>query len=290
VVPFPPRNEPLAFRQQLESVYQTQLRRNPITTFVDLEGDIVWTQEYLRYRVNSCDDATAAQKVFTQIGGGGIQPVCTTASVCSISVSPTPQSVPFAQGTFSVSVSATPQCGPWTSTSDQPWLSVGGSGSGTGNATVNYSVSSNAGASRTGHITVAAGSNGSAQLTVNQESGQVSASLAASSTTGLGADNCRIDPSGNALNPALVKCVFDSSASTPASLINGQQFVVVESGKPLVPNGIVPTTVVLSEPITSCGFGTQTTTLVTIQLTVTTSDGRSAVSTRKVTFTKNGVC
>src|SRR5262249_56218511 len=68
VVPFPPRNEPLAFRQQLETVYQVQLRRSPITTFVDLEGDIVWTQEYLRYRVNSCDNAPAAQKVFTTMG------------------------------------------------------------------------------------------------------------------------------------------------------------------------------------------------------------------------------
>ena len=88
----------------------------------------------------------------------------------------------------------------------------------------------------------------------------------------------------------VVRCVFDSSASSPASLIIGQQFVVVESGKPLLPSQIVPTQIVLSEPITQCGFSAQTITLVTVQLTITTNDGRSATTTNKVTFTKNGVC
>jgi hypothetical protein len=290
VVPFPPRNEPLLFRQQLETVYQTQLRRNPIQTFVDLEGDIVWTQEYLRYRVNSCDDATAAQKVFTQIGGGGIQPVCGSVTPsCSISVSPATQSAPFTAGSFSVSVTAQSACGAWTASSDQPWLSIVGSTGTTGNGTVNYSVASNAGGARTGHINISS-SGGSAQLTVNQDPGVVSASFTVASTTGLGADNCRLDPSGNASNPALVKCVFDSSASSPAPLIIGQQFLVMESSKLLVPSQVTPTQVVLSEPLTQCGFGNQTSTLVTIQLTITTNDGRSATTTGKVTFIKNGVC
>jgi hypothetical protein len=75
-VNFPPRNEPMAFRQELESKYRDDLRRGPISTSVDNEGDIVWTQEYLRYRVNGCTHGDAVQRVFLQIDGRGIQPVC----------------------------------------------------------------------------------------------------------------------------------------------------------------------------------------------------------------------
>jgi len=78
-VDFPPRNEPFDFRNQLEGKYRDQLRRAPVSTFVDIEGDIVWVQEYLRYRVNACGHGEAVQKVMTQIDGGGIQPVCGSA-------------------------------------------------------------------------------------------------------------------------------------------------------------------------------------------------------------------
>src|ERR1700730_2479841 len=47
-VSFPPRNETFLFRQDLEAKYRDGLRRSSSQTFVDLEGDIVWTQEYLR--------------------------------------------------------------------------------------------------------------------------------------------------------------------------------------------------------------------------------------------------
>lgn len=75
-VAFPPRNEPFDFRQQLEQKYRVGLGRSPSTTFVDIEGDIVWTQEYLRYRVNSCGHSVSVTKVFDQIDGRGIQPTC----------------------------------------------------------------------------------------------------------------------------------------------------------------------------------------------------------------------
>src|SRR5262245_28630669 len=51
---FPPRSEPFEFRQRLELKYRDGLRRAATASFVDLEGGIVWTQEYLRYRVNGC--------------------------------------------------------------------------------------------------------------------------------------------------------------------------------------------------------------------------------------------
>ena len=75
-VRFPPRNETLDFRNQLEVKYRDGLRRPSITTSVDNEGDVVWTQEYLRYRVNGCGHPDAIAKVFAQVNGGGVQPAC----------------------------------------------------------------------------------------------------------------------------------------------------------------------------------------------------------------------
>src|SRR5688572_2257822 len=82
---FPPRNEPFAFMQQLEAKYRDGLRRTAGSSFVDVEGNIVWTQEYLRYRVSGCAHSSAQQKVFDQIDGRGVQADCTP-----IPVAPTP--------------------------------------------------------------------------------------------------------------------------------------------------------------------------------------------------------
>lgn len=90
-VAFPPRNESLDFRNQLETKYRDQLRATATQTRVDIEGQIVWTQEYLRYRVNACGDFEAQDKVFAQIDGRGVQPTCMSA--CTFSVVP-------ASGTF----------------------------------------------------------------------------------------------------------------------------------------------------------------------------------------------
>jgi PKD domain-containing protein len=77
-VAFPPRNEPFDFRNQLEDYYKNVLHRSlAAPTAVDVEGDIVWTQEYLRYRVSSCSHEDAVQKVLSQIRGGGIASDCT---------------------------------------------------------------------------------------------------------------------------------------------------------------------------------------------------------------------
>lgn len=78
-ITFPPRNEPFDFRNQLEAKYRDGLRRSAGESYVDIEGDIVWTQEYLRYRVNACDHAQAVQRVFGQIDTGAIAPECGTA-------------------------------------------------------------------------------------------------------------------------------------------------------------------------------------------------------------------
>ena len=73
---FPPRNEPFDFMVQLEAKYRDQLRRPSQASFVDVEGNIIWTQEYLRYRVSGCGHVDAQTRVFDQIDGRGVQPVC----------------------------------------------------------------------------------------------------------------------------------------------------------------------------------------------------------------------
>ena len=75
-IPFPPRNEGLLFMNQLDATYRDALRRSQGTTAVNNEGTVVWTLEYLRYRLNGCNHADASTKVFQQIRGQGIQPVC----------------------------------------------------------------------------------------------------------------------------------------------------------------------------------------------------------------------
>lgn len=82
-VSFPPRNEPLAFRTALESLYRDSLRRPAVQTFVDQEGTIVWTQEYLRYRVNLCSHAASVAAVMNQIDGRGIQATCGSATTAT---------------------------------------------------------------------------------------------------------------------------------------------------------------------------------------------------------------
>ncbi len=75
-IPFPPRNEGLNFMTALQVKYRDDLRRGAGSSFVDNEGAVVWVLEYLRYRLNSCSHGDATTKVFMQIRGQGIQPVC----------------------------------------------------------------------------------------------------------------------------------------------------------------------------------------------------------------------
>lgn len=72
---FPSRADSFAFRNDLENKYQ-QMGRSLTSTTVDREGEVVWTQEYIRYRVNGCDHITAVQRVMTQIDGGAAGGIC----------------------------------------------------------------------------------------------------------------------------------------------------------------------------------------------------------------------
>jgi hypothetical protein len=126
-IAFPPRNEPFAFRQALEAKYRDGLRRGAGQTFVDVEGDIVWVTEYLRYRVNACSHLEAVDKVFMQIDGRGIQPVCTP-------VAPSPPLPPPTSPTPTPDPTCGPRsapCGPATAVCRDGTLSCSQNRSGT---------------------------------------------------------------------------------------------------------------------------------------------------------------
>jgi hypothetical protein len=75
-IEFPPRNQSLDFLNTLDTFYRDELNRSMTLSYIDLEGKAVWLQEYLRYRVNGCNEQQATDHVFTQIRGGGIPSVC----------------------------------------------------------------------------------------------------------------------------------------------------------------------------------------------------------------------
>jgi hypothetical protein len=75
---FPPRNLPYEFQALLESTYRDTLGRAQSPYYVDSEGANVWLAQYLRYRIQGarCSHVEAENKVFAEIRGGGVQPVC----------------------------------------------------------------------------------------------------------------------------------------------------------------------------------------------------------------------
>jgi hypothetical protein len=73
---------------------------------------------------------------------------------CRYSVLPGNQSMSASGGTGSVSITAGSECS-WSANSDSGWLTLTGSTSGRGNATVSFNVPANGNAERTGSITVA---------------------------------------------------------------------------------------------------------------------------------------
>lgn len=168
LVNFPPRNESFDFRRQLEGRYE-QFGRGSSQSTVDAEGGVIWTQEYLRYRVNQCDHPTSIQKVFSQIDGGGVSPTCFVPP-CTFTVTPTTQSVPAAGGTFTAVVTraAGENC-TFGAESLSPFVSIVGGSSGTEmTTTVTYTVAPNPGGSRSAAIRVR-WTNNSTLLEISQD-------------------------------------------------------------------------------------------------------------------------
>lgn len=161
VILFPPRDQSLDFRRRLETKYQ-QMGRGLQPSFVDIEGSVIWTQEYLRYRVNECDHASALQKVMAQIDGGAVSPTCVPN--CRYRASPPDRELSGNQQNNSFDLIGEPGGCNWTAASDASWLTFPSDlTSGNNSVTIPYTVSQNvSGGPRLGRIRFAwAGGGGS---------------------------------------------------------------------------------------------------------------------------------
>jgi hypothetical protein len=78
----------------------------------------------------------------------------TVAPTCTFAITPTTQTVDASASGGSVSVSTATAC-TWTASSNVPWLIITSGAIGTGNGSVAFNVAANAGASRTGTMTIA---------------------------------------------------------------------------------------------------------------------------------------
>jgi hypothetical protein len=84
------------------------------------------------------------------------QTLTVTQAACSYTVSPTTLDINAAGGEANAATVSTTSGCPWSATSNATWLSITSSGSGSGNATVNYSVAANTTtSSRNGTLTIA---------------------------------------------------------------------------------------------------------------------------------------
>lgn len=152
VILYPSRADVLEFRRALEIKYQ-QMGRGLTSSFVDIEGSSIWTQEYLRYRTNACDHSTAQQKVFSQIDGGPVSATCFVPCIYTVAPGVANFSQSAASSTFEIRPN---QVGcAWTLSSNASWLTFPTDyRSGTGFSLVPYTVSQNNGDARSGRITV----------------------------------------------------------------------------------------------------------------------------------------
>lgn len=207
---FPPRTDAFDFRRQLESRYQ-QFGRSASQSSVDAEGGVIWTQEYLRYRVNSCDHPTSVQKVFTQIDGGGVPATCFVPP-CVFTVTPTTQSVSSAGGTFTATINRTSgeNC-TFGAESLDSFVSIGGGSSGSAEATtLTYTVGPNFGGGRSGFIRVR-WTNNSTLLEIQQSGGTAIAfTMTDPNASSAAATNC-------AIRTTTTPCVFTVTAGSFSS-------------------------------------------------------------------------
>jgi hypothetical protein len=64
----PPRNETVDFRHELEQARMAAVAPE-LTTYVDFEGEAVWTQEYLSHRMRGCSAKAALAAVLSTVEG-----------------------------------------------------------------------------------------------------------------------------------------------------------------------------------------------------------------------------
>lgn len=270
--PFPPRNEPFAFRQDLEAKYRDSLRRGQTTTFVDTEGDIVWTQEYFRFRTMGCTDTQATDRVIEQLQGAPPSNSC--GGFCAITLSETQVSFNEFGDSRSVTVTTGAGCS-WSARSNDAWITIISGASGSGPGTVRYQIAplSSAG-SRSGSITI-----GDQTLTIAQRNEPLIARFImrqGGSPTG----SCNLGGSGAS------NCSLDGTSSSGA--VNRWQWSTVHfrtTGGNVSRDYEGPTPSLGSIPCTVNGNSQER---LDITLTVSDSSGRSATTSQSLSFSRAG--
>jgi hypothetical protein len=168
---FPPQVESLAFRQALEVKYRDQLGAPPLQTHIDLQSDVVYTLEFVRYSQSGCSSAQSYERVFVQIDGRGVEPDCdsqASPSSCTFSLTPMPQRVPAGGGSFTATVTAAPDTCRWQIVADVPWI-TGVARAAIGTQGFTYTVAANSSPqSRTGRISLRGDDEGIAVMDVDQ--------------------------------------------------------------------------------------------------------------------------
>jgi hypothetical protein len=110
----------------------------------------------LSANILASDRATAGDAqvtVFNPAPGGGVSNALTFTIACSYLPSASGQVFPAAGGTGAVTIYTSPSC-PWTVANSLPWVTISGTGSGTGPGTLNFQVAADPGG-RSGTFTVA---------------------------------------------------------------------------------------------------------------------------------------
>jgi len=118
---------------------------------------------------------TSTRQSVVTIGGSPLAVVQSGTTPCVYAISPTSAPAPAAGGTGSFSLTTSSGCG-WAVGSNASWISITSAPTGSGNATIAYTAAPNAGAARTGTITV-----GGQTFTVNQAATACSFSLSPTS-------------------------------------------------------------------------------------------------------------
>jgi hypothetical protein len=214
LITFPPRTDSFDFRRQLETRYQ-QFGRGASSSSVDAEGGVIWTQEYLRYRVNACDHPTSVQKVFSQIDGGGVAATCFVPP-CVFTISPTTQSgVPSGGATYTATVTNTQgsNCS-YTAESLASWVTIGSGAAGSAATnTVTYTVGPNFGGARSTFIRIRF-ANSSTLLEITQDAGtSIAFTLTDPNASSNATTNCSIRTTATPCRLAVTSGVFSSSAT-----------------------------------------------------------------------------
>ena len=188
----------------------------------------------------------------TNGNGNTTRPVSLTVTeICAYSISPTSCSHSPEAETGSISVAAPSGC-PWTATSIESWIAITSGTSGTGNGTVNYSVSANTStSSRTGTISIAGqtfmvyqsgvsctysispttqsfgASGGTGSVTISTQSG---CTWTATSIESWIAITSGTSGTGNGTVNYSVSANTSTSSRTGTMIIAGEMFIVIQEG------------------------------------------------------------